>query len=312
MKPGEFFIKKGEIELNKGRKTVTLKVANTGDRPIQVGSHYHFFETNPALEFDRKKARGMRLNIAAGTAVRFEPGQSRNVTLVAFAGAAKSTASAATSWENCEGRSMSIKMKRAVYADMFGPTKGDRVRLADTNLIIEVEKDFTIYGEEVKFGGGKVIRDGMGQSPAHQQAGRGRHRHHQRAHPRPLGHRQSRCRHQERPRVRRRQGRQSGHPARRDHRDRPGHGSDRGRGENPHRRRLRHPHPFHLPATGRRGADVGRHLAARRRHGTGGRHQRHHLHARPLAHGAHDPGGGCVPGQSRLCRQGQRLAPRSA
>ena len=86
MIPGEFFIKKGEIELNKGRKTLTLKVANTGDRPIQVGSHYHFFETNPALQFDRKKARGMRLNIAAGTAVRFEPGQSRNVTLVAFAG----------------------------------------------------------------------------------------------------------------------------------------------------------------------------------------------------------------------------------
>jgi urease subunit beta len=89
MTPGELFIKKGEIELNKGRKTVTLKVANTGDRPIQVGSHYHFFETNPALEFDRKKARGMRLNIAAGTAVRFEPGQSRNVTLVAFAGGKK-------------------------------------------------------------------------------------------------------------------------------------------------------------------------------------------------------------------------------
>jgi urease subunit beta len=89
MKPGEFFIKKGEIELNKRRKAITLKVANTGDRPIQVGSHYHFFETNPALEFDRKKARGMRLNIAAGTAVRFEPGQSRNVTLVAFAGARK-------------------------------------------------------------------------------------------------------------------------------------------------------------------------------------------------------------------------------
>ena len=86
MKPGEFFIKKGEIELNKGRKTVTLKVANTGDRPIQVGSHYHFFETNPALEFDRKKARGMRLNIAAGTAVRFEPGQTRDVNLVALAG----------------------------------------------------------------------------------------------------------------------------------------------------------------------------------------------------------------------------------
>jgi len=86
MKPGEYFIKDGEIELNAGRKTVTLKVANTRDRPIQVGSHYHFFETNPALDFDRKKARGMRLDIAAGTAVRFEPGQSREVTLVALAG----------------------------------------------------------------------------------------------------------------------------------------------------------------------------------------------------------------------------------
>ena len=89
MIPGELFIKDGEIELNAGRKTVTLTVANTGDRPIQVGSHYHFFETNPALQFDRKKARGMRLNIPAGTAVRFEPGQSREVTLVALAGARK-------------------------------------------------------------------------------------------------------------------------------------------------------------------------------------------------------------------------------
>ena len=86
MIPGEMFIQDGEIELNKGRRTVTLTVSNTGDRPIQVGSHYHFFETNPALRFDRKKARGMRLDIAAGTAVRFEPGQSREVTLVALAG----------------------------------------------------------------------------------------------------------------------------------------------------------------------------------------------------------------------------------
>jgi urease subunit beta len=86
MIPGEMFIKPGEIELNKGRKTVTLSVSNTGDRPIQVGSHYHFFETNPALKFERKKARGMRLDIAAGTAVRFEPGQTREVTLVALAG----------------------------------------------------------------------------------------------------------------------------------------------------------------------------------------------------------------------------------
>src|SRR6187401_3484696 len=86
MIPGEMFIKDGEIELNAGRKTATLSVTNTGDRPIQVGSHYHFFETNPALEFGRKKARGMRLDIAAGTAVRFEPGQIRHVTLVPLAG----------------------------------------------------------------------------------------------------------------------------------------------------------------------------------------------------------------------------------
>jgi urease subunit beta len=86
MIPGEMLIKEGEIELNAGRKTVTLSVTNRGDRPIQVGSHYHFFEINPKLRFDRKRARGMRLNIAAGTAVRFEPGQTREVTLVALAG----------------------------------------------------------------------------------------------------------------------------------------------------------------------------------------------------------------------------------
>jgi urease subunit beta len=85
--PGELFPATGDIELNAGRTTVTLTVANTGDRPIQVGSHYHFYETNPALQFDRDKARGCRLDIPAGTAVRFEPGQSRDVQLVAYAGA---------------------------------------------------------------------------------------------------------------------------------------------------------------------------------------------------------------------------------
>ena len=86
MIPGEIFTASGDIELNQGRQTLTLKVANTGDRPIQVGSHYHFFETNAALAFDRAAARGFRLNIAAGTAVRFEPGQERTVALVALAG----------------------------------------------------------------------------------------------------------------------------------------------------------------------------------------------------------------------------------
>ena len=86
MIPGEIFTADGEIELNPNRPTATLTVANTGDRPIQVGSHYHFFETNPALKFDRRKARGMRLDIPAGTAVRFEPGQTREVRLIRLAG----------------------------------------------------------------------------------------------------------------------------------------------------------------------------------------------------------------------------------
>jgi len=89
MIPGEVITKAGDIELNAGAATITLEVANTGDRPIQVGSHYHFFETNEALRFDRTKARGHRLDIAAGTAVRFEPGQRREVTLVPFGGARK-------------------------------------------------------------------------------------------------------------------------------------------------------------------------------------------------------------------------------
>lgn len=86
MIPGETIPAEGEIELNAGREAITLEVSNTGDRPVQVGSHYHFFETNPALDFDRERARGRRLDIPAGTAVRFEPGQSREVRLIGLAG----------------------------------------------------------------------------------------------------------------------------------------------------------------------------------------------------------------------------------
>ena len=89
MIPGEIKVAEGTIELNKGRRTITVQVVNSGDRPIQVGSHYHFYETNDALKFERKKAYGYRLNIAAGTAVRFEPGQTRTVELVALAGERK-------------------------------------------------------------------------------------------------------------------------------------------------------------------------------------------------------------------------------
>ena len=86
MIPGEMQVAAGDLELNKGRKTATVEVTNAGDRPVQVGSHYHFFEVNDALRFERKKAYGMRLNIAAGTAVRFEPGQKRTVELISLAG----------------------------------------------------------------------------------------------------------------------------------------------------------------------------------------------------------------------------------
>ncbi|HUN51038.1 MAG TPA: urease subunit alpha, partial [Candidatus Sulfotelmatobacter sp.] len=171
MQPGDIITRDGEIEINQGRPTIMLDVANTGDRPIQVGSHYHFYETNPALDFDREKARGYRLDIAAGTAVRFEPGQKRTVRLVAYAGArivqgfnGKVGGALAAPGAATVGANVATRIARRAYADMFGPTVGDRVRLADTELFIEVEADRTIYGEEVKFGGGKVIRDGMGQS----------------------------------------------------------------------------------------------------------------------------------------------------
>ena len=151
-----------------------------------------------------------------------------------------------------------------------------------------------------------------GAIAGHQPAGRGRHRDHQRGHPRSLGHREGRRRDQGRQDPFDRQGRQSGHPAERDHRHRPRHRRDRGRGKDPHGGRLRQPHPFHLPAADRRCADVRRHHAARRRHRAVARHLRHHLHAGAVAHRAHDPVVRCVPGQSRHRLQGQCVAPRSA
>ena len=86
MKPGEIIVKEGDIEINPGKEVITIKVENTGDRPVQVGSHYHFFEVNPALNFDREKTKGFRLNIVSGTAIRFEPGQDRQVELVSIVG----------------------------------------------------------------------------------------------------------------------------------------------------------------------------------------------------------------------------------
>jgi urease len=174
------------IELNAGRALRELAVTNTGDRPIQVGSHYHFLETNKALLFDREQAYGMRLNVPSGSSVRFEPGESKTVTLAEIAGHKRvvsgnllidglATAErlpevmarvAARGFSHAKApvvNGSALFITRANYAEMFGPTLGDRVTLGDTGLVARVERDWTVYGDECKFGGGKTLREGMGQ-----------------------------------------------------------------------------------------------------------------------------------------------------
>ena len=159
MIPGEMQVQPGEIELNAGRATLTMTVTNTGDRPIQVGSHYHFAETNPALDFDRAAARVSAEHRGGYRgALRARPEPHRRA-----GGAGRRAQGVRLQRTGHGGALMVAKISRQAYAEMFGPTVGDRVRLADTELWIEVE-GLTIHGEEVKFGGGKVIRDGMGQS----------------------------------------------------------------------------------------------------------------------------------------------------
>ncbi|KAI8806046.1 urease [Cladochytrium replicatum] len=188
--PGAVVVKEGQIALNEGRRRVALTVINKGDRPVQVGSHYHFIETNASLAFDRAAAYGCRLDIPAGTAVRFEPGDVKTVTLVEIGGnkvlaggngLASGPVSIGISKLSSIIDDLVVKgfghvaqealpvprpylMDRQRYADAYGPTTGDRVRLADTALYLEIEKDYTCYGDELVFGGGKVARDGMGQS----------------------------------------------------------------------------------------------------------------------------------------------------
>ena len=164
MIPGERQLRDEDIELNEGRDRVALNVANTGDRPIQVGSHYHFAEANPALSFDRDLAMGCRLDIPAGTAIRFEPGQSEISRLFPFLGIARSSVFEGRSWANLRCR-LNEDLKTSLFRYVWSHDR-DRLRLADTELWIEIEADRTHYGDEVKFGGGKVIRDGMGQSQA--------------------------------------------------------------------------------------------------------------------------------------------------
>ena len=184
---GEYIPTDGKIIANKGKKTIRLKVSNTGDRPIQVGSHTHFSETNKALEFDREKSLGFHLNVPSGTSVRFEPGDSKNVEVVEFGGTKtifgfsglvsgdlESKKQEAIKninennfkniTENVEYESNPLEISRNRYVQLFGPTVGDKVRLADTELVMEIEKDMIKYGDELVFGGGKSARDGLGQA----------------------------------------------------------------------------------------------------------------------------------------------------
>ncbi|XP_077998008.1 urease subunit alpha-like [Glandiceps talaboti] len=188
--PGEVFPVPGDpIEINQGRVKRKLSVTSLCDRPIQIGSHYHFIEANRQLKFDREAAYGMRLNIAAGTAVRFEPGETKQINLVDIGGnkvirGGNGLCDGPVSKENLQAVIAKVKdqgfahepeplsdtesqpasVTRNMYALTYGPTVGDKVQLADTSLYIEVERDYTTYGDECKFGGGKVLREGMGQA----------------------------------------------------------------------------------------------------------------------------------------------------
>ncbi|EGS18041.1 urease-like protein [Thermochaetoides thermophila DSM 1495] len=184
------------VKLNEGRRRVKLKVTNKGDRAVQVGSHYHFIEVNPLLSFDREKAYGFRLDVPSGSSLRFEPGESRTVTLVEIGGnkvikggngIVNGKVDFTRTGEIVEklvkmgfahvpepGADAALiqgaALDRETYAHMFGPTTGDLVRLGNTELWVRVEKDFTVYGDECKFGGGKVLRDGMGQATGRSDA----------------------------------------------------------------------------------------------------------------------------------------------
>ncbi|TPX17253.1 uncharacterized protein E0L32_003371 [Thyridium curvatum] len=183
-------VKNGTVSINEGRRRIKLRVTSKGDRPVQVGSHYHFIETNPQLEFDRARAYGYRLDIPAGTSVRFEPGDTKTVTLVEIGGnkvicGGNNLATGKVDYSRVDdiiaklqqagfahapdpigdyGHIDAFQLERTAYVTMFGPTTGDLVRLGSTDLWIKVEKDLTVYGDECKFGGGKTLREGMGQA----------------------------------------------------------------------------------------------------------------------------------------------------
>lgn len=164
--PGETIVdpEAPAIVLFPGHHRISVDITNTGDRPIQVGSHYPLTKANPSLVFSVERPKGYKLDVAAGTAIRFEPGDTKKVTLVEMGshGEARMEASGESTAPTDMPKPFSLS--RAAYNTMYGPTVGDRVRLADSELWAVIEKDYTAYGDECCFGGGKVVRDGMGQS----------------------------------------------------------------------------------------------------------------------------------------------------
>ncbi|MGH3913791.1 MAG: urease subunit beta, partial [Pseudonocardiaceae bacterium] len=171
--PGELLLAEEPVELG-AQLGPELVVLNTGDRPIQVGSHYHLAAANPALRMDRMAATGMRLAVPAGTSVRFEPGLERIVRIVPLGGT-RTVPGLRLDVPDPSGAPHDVvgggrwTVERSRYAKLYGPTEGDRVRLADTDLLLEVTEDRCRGphgGDEVVFGGGKVIRESMGQARA--------------------------------------------------------------------------------------------------------------------------------------------------
>ena len=285
MMPGEIFPAPGELELNDGRRNPIThrgrqhrRPADPGRQPLSFLRDQRGAEVRPqarqghAARHRRRHRGALRARPVAHRAAHALPRRRARAT----ASRPGSRASSARSPRSARRTKARPRISRAAYADMFGPTVGDKVRLADTDLFIEVEKDHTIYGEEVKFGGGKVIRDGMGQSQRTRAQGavdtvitNALILDHWGIVKADIGLKDGRI-------VAHRQGRQSRRPAGRRHRHRPGHRGDRRRGQDRHRGRHRLPHPFHLPAADRGRALQRRHHHDGRRHRSGARHARHH------------------------------------
>ena len=312
MKPGEILTAPGELELNKGRNPIThrgrqhRRPADPGRQPLSFLRDQRRAEVRPqarqghAARHRRRHRRALRARPVAHRAAHALPGRPREPRLP---GQGLGQARADRQGRPVQpGPDAHLALGLCPHVRPDGGRQGAAGRHRPLHRGREGPHDLR-RGGEVRRRQGDPRRHGP--EPAHARAGRGRHRHHQRADRRSLGHREGRYRPQGRPHRRHRQGRQPRHPAQGRHRDRPGHRGDRRRRQDRHRGRHRLPHPFHRPAADRGGALQRRHHHDGRRHRSGARHLRHDHHARPLASRPHAAGGRRLPDESRLLRQGQ-------